>query len=138
MAPDCAASAIEESHRTMVRDTSNWAASSKTGQKAAATASLNALSAAKALLGPLDYVTWVDKFGVFIATEGDFREHAKVADGASDVLTSIFGADKLSSRVVLGVASLPLRVPIQIGTSSRSRTLRFSSTSSISFPEKDD
>jgi hypothetical protein len=90
----------------MVRDTSNWAASSKTGQKAAATASLNALSAAKALLGPLDYVTWVDKFGVFIATEGDFREHAKVADGASDVLTSIFWSGQAFESCCAGCRKL--------------------------------
>jgi len=84
------------------------------GRKAAATATLNALSAAKALLGSLDHVTAVPKLGVFIATAGDFRDHPKVADGASDVLASAFGADRLSSRVVLGVASLPLGMPIEV------------------------
>jgi enamine deaminase RidA (YjgF/YER057c/UK114 family) len=84
------------------------------GRKAATTAILNALSAAKNLLRSLDQVTRVARLGVFIATEGDFREHAKVADAASDVLASVFGADKLSSRVVLGVASLPLGVPIEL------------------------
>ena len=83
------------------------------GRKAATTATLNARSAAKDLLGSLDHVTRVARLGVFIATEGDFREHPKVADAASEVLASVFGADKLASRVVLGVASLPLGVPIE-------------------------
>ncbi|WP_423414473.1 RidA family protein [Hyphomicrobium sp. B1] len=84
------------------------------GRKAAATATLNGLSAAKALLGSLDCVAAIAKLGVYIATEGDFREHAKVADGASELLEAIFGTEKLSPRIVLGVASLPLGVPIEL------------------------
>lgn len=84
------------------------------GRKAAATATLNGLSAAKAFLGSLDRVTAIAKLGVYIATEGDFREHAKVADGASELLRAIFGTEKLSPRIVLGVASLPLGVPIEV------------------------
>lgn len=84
------------------------------GRKAAATATLNGLSAAKALLGSLDCVAAIAKLGVYIATEGDFREHAKVADGASELLQAIFGTEKLSPRIVLGVASLPLGVPIEL------------------------
>jgi enamine deaminase RidA (YjgF/YER057c/UK114 family) len=84
------------------------------GRKAATTAALNALSAARAFLGSLDPVTRILKLGVFIATEGDFREHPKVADGASDLLKKVFGMDKLSTRVVLGVASLPLGTPIEL------------------------
>ncbi|HWL88819.1 MAG TPA: RidA family protein [Polyangiaceae bacterium] len=84
------------------------------GRRAAEVACLSALSAAKAYLGSLDEVTGVAKLGVYIATEGDFRDHPKVADGASDVLVEVFGAEMLSGRVVLGVASLPLGMPIEI------------------------
>ena len=84
------------------------------GRKATATATLNGLSAAKAFLGSLDHVTAVAKLGVFIATEGDFREHPKVADGASELLEEIFGTDKFSTSDCLGVASLPLGVPIEL------------------------
>ena len=84
------------------------------GHQAAATACLSALSAARAYLGTLNKVTGVAKLGVYIATEGDFREHPKVADGASDVLVRVFGTDMLSGRIVLGVASLPLGMPIEI------------------------
>jgi enamine deaminase RidA (YjgF/YER057c/UK114 family) len=90
------------------------ALSADDGRKAAEIACLSALSAAKAHLGRLDKITGVAKLGVYIATEGDFRDHPKVADGASELLLKIFGVGMLSSRIVLGVASLPLGMPIEI------------------------
>ncbi|MBX5220043.1 MULTISPECIES: RidA family protein [unclassified Rhizobium] len=84
------------------------------GRKAAETATLSALAAAREYLGSLDRVVRVVKLGVYIATEGDFRDHPKVADGASEMLLQVFGEERLSGRVVLGVASLPLGVPIEI------------------------
>jgi enamine deaminase RidA (YjgF/YER057c/UK114 family) len=90
------------------------AVSALEGRRAAETACLNALSAAKAHLGSLDKIIGVAKLGVYIATDGDFRDHPKVADGASELLVRVFGAGMLSSRVVLGVASLPLGMPIEI------------------------
>jgi enamine deaminase RidA (YjgF/YER057c/UK114 family) len=90
------------------------ALSAEDGRKAAEIACLNALSAAKAYLGALDKITGVAKLGVYIATEGDFRDHPKVADGASELLVKVFGTGMLSARIVLGVASLPLGMPIEI------------------------
>jgi enamine deaminase RidA (YjgF/YER057c/UK114 family) len=84
------------------------------GRKAAETATLSALAAARDYLGSLDRVVRVVKLGVYIATEGDFRDHPKVADGASEMLLTVFGEEKLSGRVVLGVASLPLGLPIEL------------------------
>ena len=74
--------------------------------KAAEIACLSALSAAKAYLGSLDKITGVAKLGVYIATEGDFRDHPKVADGASELLVKVFGTGMLSGRILFGVASL--------------------------------
>ncbi|MBX5186117.1 RidA family protein [Rhizobium sp. NZLR5] len=90
------------------------ALTSEDGRKAAETATLSALAAAKDYLGSLDRVVRIVKLGVYIATEGDFRDHPKVADGASEMLLQVFGEEKLSGRVVLGVASLPLGVPIEL------------------------
>ncbi|MBY5327409.1 RidA family protein [Rhizobium leguminosarum] len=84
------------------------------GRKAAETATLGALAAAREYLGSLDRVAKVVKLGVYIATEGDFRDHPKVADGASEMVLAVFGEDKLSGRIVLGVSSLPLGVPIEL------------------------
>jgi len=51
---------------------------------------------------------------VSIATSGDFRDHPKVADGASELLQDIFGADKNPCRLVYGAASLPLGTPVEL------------------------
>lgn len=88
--------------------------SAEDGRKAAEVAVLSALSAIKEHLGSLDKVIGVVKLGVYIATQGDFRDHPKVADGASELLLKVFGAGMLSGRVVLGVASVPLGMPVEI------------------------
>ena len=84
------------------------------GYEAAQIACLSGLSAARAHLGSLDRITGVAKLGVYIATEGDFRAHPKVADGASDVLVKVLGTELLSARIVLGLASLPLGMPVEV------------------------
>jgi enamine deaminase RidA (YjgF/YER057c/UK114 family) len=88
--------------------------STEAGKDAARLACMGGLSAAREYLGSLDKVTAVAKLGVYIATSGDFRDHPKVADGASEVLLKAFGPGMLSGRIVLGVASLPLGLPVEI------------------------
>ena len=82
------------------------------GREAARIAALNVLSAARNHLGSLDKVTRVVRLVAYIATEGDFFAQPKVADAASELLRDVFGEDKLPVRMVLGVASLPLGVPV--------------------------
>jgi enamine deaminase RidA (YjgF/YER057c/UK114 family) len=84
------------------------------GREAAGIAALNVLSAARKHLGSLDKVTKVVKLAVYLATEGDFFAQPKVADAASELLRDVFGADKLSVRMVLGAASLPLGMPVEL------------------------
>jgi enamine deaminase RidA (YjgF/YER057c/UK114 family) len=84
------------------------------GRDAAYTAALGAVAAAKEHLGSLDRVTRVIRHGVFMATFGDFFNQPKVADGASDLFRDVFGIEKMSARLVIGVASLPLGVPIEL------------------------
>jgi len=84
------------------------------GRDAARTAALSALAAAKKHLGSLDRVTRVVRLGVFISTSGDFFDQPRVADGASDLFCDIFGSEKVAVRLVIGVASLPLGMPIEL------------------------
>jgi enamine deaminase RidA (YjgF/YER057c/UK114 family) len=84
------------------------------GRKAAHLAALNALAVARHHLGSLDKVSRVVRLGVLVATSGDVREQPKVADGASDLLQDVFGKDKNPSRLVYGVASLPLGTPVEL------------------------
>lgn len=69
------------------------------GRQAAEFAGLNALAVAREHLGSLDRITRVVRLGVSIATSGDFREHPKVADGASDLLQAVFGSGKNPTRL---------------------------------------
>jgi enamine deaminase RidA (YjgF/YER057c/UK114 family) len=80
------------------------------GRRATYLAALNALALAKEYLGSLDRVTRVIRLGVSLVTTADFREHPKVADAASELLVSVFGADRTPTRLVFGVASLPVGV----------------------------
>jgi enamine deaminase RidA (YjgF/YER057c/UK114 family) len=84
------------------------------GRNAAYLAALNGLAVARQHLGSLDRVTRIVRLGVSVATPGDFRDHPKVADGASELLQDIFGKDKNPSRLVYGVASLPLGTPVEL------------------------
>jgi hypothetical protein len=70
----------------------------------------NSLALAKEHLGSLDRVTRVVRLGISLATTPEFREHPKVADAASELMVSVFGADKTSTRLVFGMASLPVGV----------------------------
>ena len=85
-----------------------------TGRKAAYLAGLNALAVAREHLGSLDKVTRVIRLGVLVATAGDVRDQPKVADAASDLLQEVFGKEKNPSRLVYGVASLPLGTPVEL------------------------
>jgi enamine deaminase RidA (YjgF/YER057c/UK114 family) len=84
------------------------------GHAAARLAALNGLAVAKQHLGSLDKVTRIVRLGVAVATSGDVRDQPRVADGASELLQDAFGKDKNPSRLVYGVASLPLGVPVEL------------------------
>jgi enamine deaminase RidA (YjgF/YER057c/UK114 family) len=84
------------------------------GRRATHLAALNALALAKEHLGSLDKVTRVVRLGVSLVATPDFRDHPKVADAASELLVSVFGTDKTSTRLVLGMASLPVGVCVML------------------------
>ena len=86
----------------------------ETGRKAAHLTALNALAVARQHLGSLDKVTRVIRLGVSVATSGDVRDQPKVADGASELLQDVFGKEKNPSRLIYGVASLPLGAPVEL------------------------
>jgi enamine deaminase RidA (YjgF/YER057c/UK114 family) len=81
---------------------------------AAYTAALNVLAAAKKHLGSLDRATRLVRLGVFIATSGDFFDQPRFADAVSDLFRDVFGIEKTSVRLIIGVASLPLGMPIEL------------------------
>jgi enamine deaminase RidA (YjgF/YER057c/UK114 family) len=56
----------------------------------------------------------VVRLGVYIAATPEFTEHPKIADAASELLRDVFGPATISSRLVFGVASLPLGSPVEL------------------------
>ena len=84
------------------------------GRNAARLAAMNALAVARQHLGSLDRVKRIVRLGVSVATSGDVRDHPKIADGASVLFEDVFGRDKNPTRLVYGVASLPLGVPVEL------------------------
>ena len=84
------------------------------GREAVRIAALNALSAARQKLGSLDKVTRAVRLCIYLATDGDFFDQPRVADAASELFRDVFGEDKASVRMVLGVASLPLGMPAAV------------------------
>ena len=78
------------------------------GRRATHLAALQALAAAKEHLGSLDRVRRVVRLAVSLVTTPEFRQHPRVADAASELLATVFGADRTSTRMVYGVASLPV------------------------------
>ena len=84
------------------------------GRAAAYTTALNALALTRKQLGSLNRVSHVVRLGVYVAATPEFKDHAKVADAASELLRDVFGEETVSSRLVFGVASLPLGSPVEL------------------------
>ena len=86
----------------------------KAGRAAAYTAALNALALTRKQLGSLNRVSRVVRLGVYVAATPQFTDHPNVADAASEPLRDVFGEETVSSRLVFGVASLPLGSPVEL------------------------
>jgi enamine deaminase RidA (YjgF/YER057c/UK114 family) len=86
----------------------------KAGLDAARIAALGAIAAARDYLGTIDRIKRVVRLGVFMVAGENFADHPKVADGASDLFREVFGAGNMSVRSVIGAATLPLGVPIEL------------------------
>lgn len=84
------------------------------GQRAARLAALNVLAQALAALGTLDRVAGVVKLTGYVAATAEFREPHLVLNGASDLLTEVFGEKGKHARAAVGVASLPLASAVEV------------------------
>ena len=83
-------------------------------QKAAEISILNALGQLKiACNGDLNKVKSCIRISGYINCLDDFSDHAKVINGASDLITKIFSVN-LHSRIAIGCNSLPLNACVEI------------------------
>ncbi|HEX6352336.1 RidA family protein [Actinophytocola sp.] len=79
----------------------------------ARTCALNALAAVDALVG-IDRVTRVVKVVGFVASAEGFTGQPGVVNGASELLGEVFGEAGQHARSAVGVAELPLGVPVEV------------------------
>jgi enamine deaminase RidA (YjgF/YER057c/UK114 family) len=86
----------------------------ETAAEAARRCALQILAALREELGSLDRVRRIVKVTVFVASADAFSEQPKVANGASDLLVEVFGDSGRHARAAVGVAELPLGVPVEV------------------------
>ena len=80
----------------------------------ARTCVLNGLAAARTAIGSLDRITRVIKVVGFVASDPGFFGQPQVINGASELLSDIFGEAGVHARSAVGVAVLPLNAPVEI------------------------
>jgi len=84
------------------------------GRAAARTCAVNVLAALKAELGELSRVRRVVKVTGFVASTPGFTDHPKVVNAASELFGDVFGDAGRHARAAVGVAALPLGVPVEV------------------------
>jgi enamine deaminase RidA (YjgF/YER057c/UK114 family) len=75
---------------------------------------LNGLAAVRSLIGDLSRVVRVVKLVVFVASTPDFTGQPGVANGASELVGSVFGDAAQHARSAVGVPVLPLDAPVEV------------------------
>ena len=84
------------------------------GQDAAQRCGLMLVAQIKQHIGNLAHVKRVVKLGVFVNSTPDFTDQPKVANGASDLMTALFGDAGKHARSAVGVAVLPLGAAVEV------------------------
>ncbi len=79
---------------------------------AAEACALSLLASAFGTLGDLSAISGVLRVTGYVNAAVGFEDHARVLDGASEVLEAAFGVEARHARSVVGVASLPFNLPI--------------------------
>jgi enamine deaminase RidA (YjgF/YER057c/UK114 family) len=75
---------------------------------------LNAIAAINAEVGDLSQVKRVVKVVVFVASSPDFTRQPQVANGASELLGTVFADAGVHARSAVGVVALPLNAPVEV------------------------
>jgi enamine deaminase RidA (YjgF/YER057c/UK114 family) len=64
--------------------------------------------------GKLERIRRIVKLTGYVACTADFKDHAKIINGASDLMVEVFGEKGKHARVSVGVSSLPLGLSVEI------------------------
>lgn len=88
--------------------------SAEDGYRFARSACTDLIGVIRRELGSLDQVARIVELHGSLNTTPEFEDHARVLDGASDLLAEVFGAAGVHARSVIGVASLRAGVPLTL------------------------
>ncbi len=84
------------------------------GMAAAQACGLMILAQLKAALGSLSRIERIVKLGAFVNSTADFTDQPKVANGASELMATLFGDAGRHARSAVGVPVLPLGAAVEI------------------------
>ena len=84
------------------------------GALCARTAAINALAVLKKAAGSLDKVTRCVKVTGFIASAPGFTDQPAVVNGASELMTEVFGDAGRHARAAVGASVLPMDSPVEV------------------------
>ena len=84
------------------------------GQEAAKFCTLNIIAQLKKICGSLDKVKGCVKITGYVNSIDSFTDQPKVINGASDLISKIFGDKGKHTRAAVSVNSLPLGVAVEI------------------------
>lgn len=84
------------------------------GREAARFAAAAALSTMRTELGSLNRVRQIVRLYGTVNATSSFLHHTQVIDGASDLLTDVFGDRGRHARLAVGVSSLPFGIALEV------------------------
>jgi enamine deaminase RidA (YjgF/YER057c/UK114 family) len=85
------------------------------GKAAARICALNLIAQLKtACAGNLDRVVRCVRLTGFVNSDPEFKEHPQVINGASDLMTEVFGESGKHARTAVGVAALPANAAVEV------------------------
>jgi len=88
--------------------------STEDGYKVARDVGINLLGSARSILGSLDKVKRVVKVLGMVNSADGFGEQPTVINGFSDLMVEVFGDNGRHARSAVGMAGLPMGIPVEI------------------------
>ncbi len=90
------------------------ASSPETAKMAAQQCGLNALAVAADAAGGLDRIAQIVRLGVFVQSDPGFTGQPAIANGASELMLSVFGESGRHARAAVGSVALPLGATVEV------------------------
>jgi len=100
--------------KPVVQGKAGMEVSEEDGYQAARLCAINALAALAQAAGGLNNVVRILKVTGYVASPAGFCGQPAIVNGASELLKEVFGEAGEHARAAVGVAELPLGVPVEV------------------------